>query len=154
MVFEIERKFLLRKIPINIDWDFIYSIKQYYISDYRMRIQTNTKNGEIKWFYTKKTATDNHMVYNEIEREVTYDEFWKYISNRESKIVQKTRYVKYFGDDKLKVEVDDFIGMKLVVAEVELPSVDYNLLLPDFIIHNMLIEVTNYKEFKNKELAI
>lgn len=154
MAYEIERKFLLKKVPTNIDWDFIYEIKQYYVSDYRIRIQTNIKTDEIKWVYTQKTATDDPMVYREIEREITYDDFWKYISNRDSKIVQKTRYVKYFGDDNLKVEVDDFNGMKLVVAEVEIPSVDYHLILPKFVYDNLLIEVTRYNEFKNKRLAV
>ena len=127
MIYEIERKFLLKKVPINIDWDFIFEIKQYYVSDYRIRIQTNKKTDEIKWYYTQKTATDDPMVYKENEKEISYDDFWKYISNRESKIIHKTRYVKYFGDDGLKVEVDDFNGMKLVVAEVEIPSVVFNL---------------------------
>jgi|694.fasta_scaffold37314_8 CYTH domain-containing protein len=154
MVYEIERKFLLKKVPINIDWDFIYDIKEYYVSDYRIRIQTNKKTDEIKWYYTQKTATDDPMVYKENEKEITYDDFWKYISNRESKINNKTRYVKYFGDDELKVEVDDFNGMKLVVAEVEIPSVDFQFELPKYIKDNLILEVTRYAEFKNKRLAV
>lgn len=153
MGFEIERKFLLKKVPTSVSWDFIYDIKQYYISDYRIRIQTNRDTNEIKWFYTKKTATDDPMVYQEIEKEINYDEFWGYIHNRESKIISKTRYVKYFGYENLKVEVDDFNGMKLVVAEIEIPSVDYRLIIPNYIHENLLIEVTRYNEFKNKRLA-
>lgn len=137
-----------------MDWDSIFKIKQYYINDYRIRVLTNTKTKDIKWFFTQKTATDDPMVYKEYEREISYNEFWSYISNRHSNIVQKTRYVKYFGDDNLKVEVDDFYNLKLVIAEVEIPSVDYVLKLPDFIVENMLIEVTNYNEFRNKRLAI
>lgn len=154
MSYEIERKFLLKKVPILNDWDFIYDIKQYYVNDYRIRIQTNTITNEIKWFYTKKTATDDPMVYREYEEEISYNDFWGYIHNRESSIVSKRRYVKYFGDDNLKVEVDDFNGMKLVVAEVEIPSVNYQLVLPEYIHDNLLIEVTRYNEFKNKRLAI
>lgn len=154
MGLEIERKYLLKKVPSNIRWDVIYDIKQYYVSDYRIRIQTNTESGETKWYYNQKTATDDPMVYKEVEREITYEDFWRYISNRDSKIIQKTRYVKYFGDDGLKAEVDDFVGMKLVIAEVEIPSVDYQFDLPKLIKDNLILEVTRYVEFKNRRLAV
>ena len=154
MGLEIERKYLLKRVPTSIKWDSIFEIKQYYVSDYRIRIRTNTMTDETKWFYTHKTATDDPMVYREIEKEITYEEFWKYISNRDSKIIQKTRYVKYFGDDGLKVEVDDFSGMKLVMAEVEIPSVDFQFELPKYIKDNLILEVTRYAEFKNRRLAV
>lgn len=154
MSYEIERKYLLKKVPSNVKWNFIYEIKQYYVSDYRIRIQTNTETGETKWYYNQKTATDDPMVYKEVDREITYDDFWKYISNRESKIIHKTRYVKYFGDDGLKVEVDDFQEMKLVIAEVEIPSVDFQFELPKYIKNDLILEVTRYAEFKNRRLAI
>ena len=154
MGLEIERKYLLKKVPSSIKWDFIYEIKQYYVSDYRVRIQTNIETAETKWYYNQKTATDDPMVYKEVEREISYEDFWRYISNRDSKIIQKTRYVKYFGDDGLKVEVDDFSGMKLVVAEVEIPSVDFQFELPKYVKDNLILEVTRYAEFKNRRLAV
>jgi CYTH domain-containing protein len=62
--------------------------------------------------------------------------------------------VKYFGDDGLKVEVDDFSSMKLVIAEVEIPSVDFQFELPKYIKDNLILEVTRYVEFKNRRLAV
>jgi CYTH domain-containing protein len=74
----------------------------------------------------------------------------KYPGN--AKLLKKIRHVYVDGD--LKWEVDLFMqAATLVIAEVEIPSEDHDLLIPDFITKKMLLEVTAMKQFGNRSLA-
>jgi CYTH domain-containing protein len=41
----------------------------------------------------------------------------------------------------------------LIVAEIEIPTIDYTVEMPDFIKDKLLIEVTGLKQFSNKNLS-
>ncbi len=153
---EIERRFLLKGLPNEIsldDFDDTIRIWQYYLPNgVRLRYQSSNINGS-KYFHTEKTPTDNPMVDIELDYEISELEYHETYNNANGNVksIWKTRYIKYVGD--LKYEIDVFHYQTLTIVEVELPSVDYPLTLPDFIQKNLLLEVTEMRQFKNINLA-
>jgi CYTH domain-containing protein len=167
---EIERRFLLKSIPIpNTDSKLseIQQIHQYYylVDDIwnRVRKIESSVNGD-SYLHTIKTYIDG-ITYEE-ERNITADEFrniYKDMNNGkyESKFLDKTRYIfstsitEDFGDNEIKTlkwEVDAF-NFSLIIAEIEIPETNYQLEIPNFMKKQILCEVTGIQELSNKNLA-
>lgn len=51
-----------------------------------------------------------------------------------------------------KQQVDKFDG-HLIIAEIEIPEQDYEVVIPDYIKKRVIIEVTGIKQFSNKNLS-
>ncbi len=164
---EIERKFLLKKLPILPSGCEIQHIMQYYyLVDniwYRIRkIDSDSHNDSI-FLHTIKTYKDD-ICY---EEEIYYnkDEYLSLIKEihsgkYESRFISKTRYIyntgikaDFEGEIKeIKWEIDTF-NFNLVIAELELPSFDFEIDIPDFIKEIFIYEVTGIKQFSNRVLA-
>lgn len=152
---EIERKFLLKKLPIIAPDDKII-VHQYYLKTKngweRARSYDSLKNGKI-YVHTIKTPVDKFSNIEE-EKELTPSEFVSFIKKCEknnSSFIRKMRYIYEVGD--LKWEVDKFIDLSLIIAEIEIPSEDWDLVIPDFIEKIKLLEVTELKQFSNRSLS-
>lgn len=156
---EIERKFLLKHLPDIAPVDKIDIIQYYYKNTdgvWERARQMDYKTKGKKYVHTVKTRISD-MSNDEQEKELTKSEFLafrrkciKYPGS--SKMLKKTRYV--YADGELKWEVDLFThAATIVVAEVEIPSEDFDLQIPDFIYKKMLLEVTSMKQFGNRSLA-
>jgi CYTH domain-containing protein len=156
---EIERKFLLKGIP-DRNPDEIIKINQWYLKNEegvweRVRSWDSNLNGK-KWIQTIKTRISD-MSNIEDEKEVTEEEFFAFKRKCHSKksqgrFINKERKIYIEGD--LKWEVDIFkSGCQLVIAEIEIPTEDYELSIPDFIDKKSLMEVTGLKQFSNRSLA-
>lgn len=149
---EIERKFLLKRIP-NVTFDANLAIEQYYSSipgnKIRLRRSIDLKTGKEIFYQTKKTFV-KPGVDEEDERILTKEEFTTFFPTMTSKI-SKLRLIKKMKT--VKWEIDVFTGMQLIVAEVELPSEDYKVKLPKFITNELIKEVTGIKEFNNRSLS-
>ena len=131
MAFEIEHKYLVVNDSYKAMATGKVAIRQGYLNrnpDRTVRIRTMGCNG----FLTVKSR--NHGAKRlEFEFEIPFEEAEEILKLAEPGIVEKTRYiVPYEG---LIWEVDEFHGSLngVVVAEVELPSVDYRYNLPPFI---------------------
>lgn len=131
MAFEIEHKYLVVNDSYKAMATGKVAIRQGYLNrnpDRTVRIRTMGRNG----FLTVKSR--NHGAKRlEFEFEIPFEEAEEILKLAEPGIVEKTRYiVPYEG---LIWEVDEFHGSLngVVVAEVELPSVDYRYNLPPFI---------------------
>jgi CYTH domain-containing protein len=158
MGIEIERKFLLKGIP-DIKPTEIIKIKQWYLKVdgiwERARSMDSSLYG-IKWVHTIKTRISQYSNLEE-ERDMTKKEFDDFVkrcksSNQTAKYVSKQRRINQDGD--VKWEVDVFSQKcHIIVAEVEIPSEDYNLVIPEFIEKKNLMEVTGLKQFSNRSLA-
>ena len=73
-------------------------------------------------------------------------------SNKQAKYISKVRHILIIDD--LKWEVDLFLNQTgLIIAEIEIPTLDYPLEIPDFIKENLIMEVTDYKQFSNRSIA-
>ena len=151
---EIERKFLLKAIPL-IYFDKAIMISQVYISDkdaeITERVRFSQEGEVVKCFHTTKKKIDA-MSSEEIEVEITLEEGKNKIEAcANPREVDKVRFIKQVGD--LKWEVDEFRNMDLIIAEIELPSRDTVVELPQEIQDVLIMEVTGMKEFSNSNLA-
>ena len=60
-----------------------------------------------------------------------------------------------YKDGNLKWEIDEFSNdYKLIIAEIEIPTKDYEVVLPDYVKDLVLIEVTGMKPFSNRSLSL
>jgi CYTH domain-containing protein len=156
---EIERKFLLKGLPDKKPTDII-KINQWYLKNdegvwERIRSWDSNTNGK-KWIHTIKTRISD-MSNIEEEKEVTEKEFLAFQRKCHSKINQGRSIIKerrIYIDGENKWEIDLFkSGCQLVIAEVEIPTEDYELAIPEFIEKKNLMEVTGLKQFSNRSLA-
>jgi CYTH domain-containing protein len=156
---EIERKFLLKGIPEKKPNEII-KINQWYLKNEegvweRIRSWDSNLNGK-KWIHTIKTRISD-MSNIEDEKEVSEKEFIAFQRKSHYKLNQGRSIIKerlIYIDGENKWEVDVFkSGCQLVIAEVEIPSEDYDLFIPEFIDKKNLMEVTGLKQFSNRSLA-
>lgn len=146
---EIERKFLVVGKP----WDQyksvkVTTIKQGYISKskkHTVRIRIANKKAMI----TIKGPTKG-MTRSEFEYEIPYDDGIELINMCDGELIDKTRYVvtDEYGQ---KWDIDEFRGINdgLVVAEIEIPSEDTPITLPNWV----ATEVTYDKRYTNVYLS-
>jgi CYTH domain-containing protein len=155
---EIERKFLLKSIP-DIKPTEIIKIKQWYLKVdgiwERARSMESNLYG-IKWIHTIKTRISDSSNIEE-EKDLSKDEFDDFVkrckdSKQNAKYITKQRRI--YPDEELKWEVDVFSQKcHIIVAEIEIPTEDYDLQIPEFIQKKNLLEVTGMKQFSNRSLS-
>ena len=155
---EIERKFLLKSKP-DIKPVEIIKIKQWYLKVdgiwERARSMESNLYG-IKWVHTIKTRISDVSNIEE-ERDLSKKEFEDFVKickspNQTSRYITKERRI--YPDGDLKWEVDVFSQKcHIIVAEIEIPTEDYELQIPEFIQKKNLLEVTGLKQFSNRSLS-
>lgn len=154
---EIERKFLLKRMPDEKPDDVI-TIDQWYLNVNgifeRVR-QRKHKNGKIDWIHTIKEDIDEISKF-ETEKLITIDEYHNFTKkckdpNHEGKYIQKKRHIFKHNNDVW--EVDEFLENKLIIAEIEMPSKDYLVDIPESIKKVIICEVSDKKEFSNQSLS-
>ncbi len=160
---EIEHKFLLRQLP-DIKWDDILMVDQYYQKNPknywdRFRKLESKINKKIHYQHTiKKTIAKG--VNQEIETLLLKEQFEKNVAscysqenNKQAKYLSKIRHI-FYVENGLKWEIDVFLNQNgLIIAELEIPTIDYKIELPSFIKDNLIMEVTEFKQFSNRSLA-
>jgi predicted NAD-dependent protein-ADP-ribosyltransferase YbiA (DUF1768 family)/CYTH domain-containing protein len=175
---EIERRFLLKSIP-PLKYSAEYKIEQYYMpledgkvervrALYTIEGQLTNTFGQVqgdnvvkrKYIHTIKKPTDG-LGMIETERFLDLIEFTLF-KDKSDRAIYKTRYVLPHSNvqptaaDKkhdLKWEIDKFDSMDLAIAEIEIPSEDYELVIPDSIKPYIIMEITGMKQFSNSNLA-
>lgn len=160
---EIERRFLLRGLPTRASGgrDEELFIHQYYlpqtdentIERYRSVMTKDFSNRPTYRYYHTIKKFLGGITCEEIEKEINLNEFTPVIKLYD-RMIQKRRLI-YYTEDGLKWEIDDFEynGDFLVIAEIEIPSEDYDLEIPIWLQDDIIIEVTGMKEFSNSNLA-
>ena len=148
---EIERKFLLRRLPPVLRPDAVLELEQGYLPGERLveRVRrVRDREGE-RFFRTVKGAMGLARV--EIEEEASRELFaalWPLTLGRR---VRKRRYKVRAGE--LVWELDFFLDRELVLAEVELPSEDTPVPIPEWLRPCLVREVTGNPEYQNSNLA-
>lgn len=154
---EIERRFLLKRVPVEISYQPKYEVFQKYSSD-GFRYRRTTEYGvplrepytPIRYYKTHKTTIESGVAIED-EKEITQEEFCNEV-RLEFPFITKKRFV-YRDDSGLKFEIDQFNDMSLVILEVELNDIDQGFSIPDFIKKEIIMEITGIKEFGNRNLA-
>ena len=147
MNIEIERKFLIKKIPGHCKNKV--HIKQYYIHVDDKLVQ------RLRFFDHQKTIISLKencagLSRYEFEYEIPLKDAQKIVSITNSKFIEKIRHIIYF--DSMKWEIDEFLGDNkgLLIAEVELENENQKITLPDWIEN----EVTKQNKYFNYNLAL
>jgi CYTH domain-containing protein/CHAD domain-containing protein len=150
---EIERKFLLRRLPIATADAPSVEIEQGYLPGEKLveRLRRiRYADGAEKWFRTVKAG--NGLVRVELEEEADADlsrAMWQLTQGRR---LLKRRYSIRQSDD-LVWEVDEFLDRELVLAEIELPTPNTVFELPPWLQDVLDREVTHEPQYSNARLA-
>ena len=157
---EIERKFLLKAMPDVLPTEVV-KIDQFYFKNKegvweRVRQWNSNLYGK-RWIHTIKTKISDFS-NEEVEKDITkleYEEFKKGCRENKSnsRYIKKERWI--YPDGDLYWEVDIFKDKcHIIIAEIEIPTEDYDLKIPEFINKKLLMEVTGLKQFTNRSLSI
>ena len=157
---EIERKFLLKAMPDVLPTEVV-KIDQFYFKNKecvweRVRQWNSNLYGK-RWIHTIKTKISDFS-NEEVEKDITkleYEEFKKGCRENKSnsRYIKKERWI--YPDGDLYWEVDIFKDKcHIIIAEIEIPSEDYDLNIPEFISKKTLLEVTGQKLFSNRSLSV
>jgi CYTH domain-containing protein len=148
---EIERRFLLKKIP-KTKWDQEYSISQYYIQDgdtvKRLRFTVDINRKETIEYLHKIQKGVGEFV--EVHEDINQSDAYQLV-NTAFKVVNKVRRI--VNHNGLKFEVDKIDGIELVLLEVELDDINQGIVFPPIIEEQIIMEVTGIRELSNANLA-
>ncbi len=148
---ELELKFLvkseeLKKIIVqSVDRKII--TQGYLFGSMNFRVRNTIENDTKKSHITIKSDRDG-IERDEFEYEIPYEEGIILLEKFCNATVYKTRYIVYAGKGgKDKWEVDDFHGKNagLVIAELEVPRLDYDVHIPDWAAY--WVEGSNGKKY-------
>lgn len=150
---EIERKYLLRELPDLPDHSGrrALEIEQGYIpgKKVRERIRRVREGGRGRWYRTVKLGLGLERL--EFEDETTadiFDALWPLTAGHR---IRKRRHAVPEGE--LIWEVDQFLDRDLVLAEVEIPSAETPVTVPDWLAPHVVREVTGEPAYQNSALA-
>jgi CHAD domain-containing protein/CYTH domain-containing protein len=152
---EIERKYLLRDLPRDlpaVDGAVeTAEIHQGWLPGdaVRERLRRVDANDTARFYRTIKVGTG--IARLELEDETDADLFETLWPLTEGRRVRKRRHK--VRDGERQWEIDEFLDRDLVLAEVELPSTDAAVELPEWLRPHVVREVTGEAEYKNENLA-
>jgi CYTH domain-containing protein len=140
---EIERKFLLDRIPEDVSSRVLIRQGYIYKGESELRIRVDDKHATLTYKGGRSGAT---RVEKEIQ--IPYEDGERMLRDCSDQII-KTRHFVHHGD--LLWEVDEFHGEHegLLLAEVELTSEDQNVEIPEWV----GMEVTHDQKYYNSNLA-
>ncbi|OFO56040.1 hypothetical protein HMPREF3027_02230 [Porphyromonas sp. HMSC077F02] len=151
---EIERKFLLKPGASLPESDEVLNIQQSYVAKGEGREGTSVRvrlvNMEEAFLTIKQASRENLAVRSEFEYPIPVEDALEIMALSPFTKVVKQRHIIMIGENKWEVDffLEDNEG--LIVAELELPSVDTEVELPEWIGE----EVTNDKRYLNNYLAV
>ncbi len=149
---EIERKFLLREAPARALTASGVRIAQGWLPGEQLRERLRRSvhaDGRVQWTRTVKVGTGISRVEVEEPTEpMLFETLWPLTSAAR---IEKVRYA--VPDGAFVWEIDVFLDRGLVLAEVELPSVDTLVTLPDWLAPHVIRDVTGESEYVNANLA-
>jgi CYTH domain-containing protein len=150
MSLEIERKYLVNRLPFSLESLTGTTINQGYVIVSADGIELRVRQRQARFFQTIKIGEG--VSRTEIEIELAQDQFDRMWPHTKGRRVSKTRYSMPLGNHM--AEVDRFEGelAGLLLVEVEFASLDDSRRFapPDW----FGLEVTEDKRYQNKHLAV
>ena len=159
MAYEIERKFLIKKLPVDtfikmgaevkeIEQSFLLSSEEFPVR----RIRKVVKGEEVRYYFTLKRPAGGEFSREEIEQEITANQYLGLQKERDLSLrtIVKTRYV--IRGEIYEYEIDRFpFFSDFDLMEIELPSEKAAYSIPKEI--EVIKEVTTDFRFTNLALA-
>jgi len=148
---EIERKYLLSALPPEVTAHPHERIAQGYVPGHKLheRVRRIETDNAIRLVRTVKLG--HGVVRIEVEEETTPSIFESLWALTDGKRVRKIRYRVPAGE--LVWEIDAFEDRELFLAEIELPSEDTVVTIPEWLAPYVVREVTHDREYLNLSLA-
>jgi CHAD domain-containing protein/CYTH domain-containing protein len=148
---EIERKYLLRKLPKEARGAPVAEIEQGYLPGTVLieRIRRVKSSDGVRYVRTVKTGAG--LVRTELEETCDLATFKAMWPLTKGKRIRKRRY--RLADAGHVWELDEFLDRRLVLAEVELTSARDEVVLPDWLSRCAVREVTADPEYLNHTLS-
>jgi len=148
---EIERKFLLARVPDHVHRHESVEIEQGWLSGaHPVRLRRERSATGVRLLRTEKRGHGAARI--EREAELAPDEFDVLWPATAARRVSKRRWRVTVG--AFCWEIDDFRDRTLALAEVELPAIDIPLTLPDWLAPCVVREVTDDPDYLNVNLAV
>lgn len=148
---EIERKYLLQKLPLEAKSAPFVEIEQGYLPGKALVERLRKQQGPAGVRYLRTVKLGSGLVRTEVEEEATFAVFKAMWPLTKGKRLRKKRY--QLADAGHVWEIDEFSDRKLVLAEVELTSARDEVEIPDWLARCMVREVTDEAEYLNHTLA-
>ncbi len=148
---EIERKFLLKKMPETMPESTAVMIEQGYLPGERLVERLRAVQVGRRRTYLRTVKVGAGLVRTELEEETSAEMFQSMWPLTKGKRLTKRRYRVPNG--QLTWEIDEFTDRPLVLAEVELPSADTDVEIPDWLKPFVDREVTGEVAYLNSTLA-
>ncbi|MFK7985196.1 MAG: CHAD domain-containing protein [Sandaracinaceae bacterium] len=148
---EIERKYLLSTVPPEVHNHPFVEIDQGYLPGSRIteRVRRTRREDGEKLVRTVKYGRTLRRI--ELQEKLTPEVFGTFWRLTEGRRVEKRRYIVPAGE--LVWEVDVFSDRDLVLAEIELPSEDTEVVLPAWLAPHVVRDVTDEPDYLNVHLA-
>jgi CHAD domain-containing protein/CYTH domain-containing protein len=148
---ETERKFLLRQLPETAQEVPVVEIEQGWLPGTRVveRWRKVRASGEPICYRTVKSGQGLTRV--ELEEKTSrelFEHIWPLTEGR--RVVKRRRRIPAEG---VTWEIDEFLDRELVLAEVELPSEEAMVEVPEWLKPYVVREVTGDPEYSNRKLA-
>ena len=148
---EMERKYLLHALPEQVATVRAVDVDQGWLPGSRLQERVRRVTGRDGTRFYRTVKFGRGLSRLEVEEETTAEVFEQLWPLTESRRVQKRRY--YVTDGAFTWEVDEFLDRSLVLAEVELPSPDTDVPIPEWMAGVLDREVTGEAEYLNVNLA-
>jgi len=148
---EIERKYLLRALPERAAAAESVDVEQGWLPGERLLERLRRTSGTDGDRFSRAVKLGRGLSRIEVEEETSPELFAALWPLTESRRVRKRRY--FVPEGSLTWEVDDFQDRDLVLAEVELPSTDTEVPVPDWLAAVLDREVTGDPAYVNVNLA-
>ena len=151
MPVEIERKWLLSALPPRVLDVTPATLQQGYLPGESLveRIRSTSTGEGTHWVRTVKLGRG--MARIEVEEDATDDLGAALFALTPGRRVTKLRYAMPEG--LLTWEIDHFTDRDLVLAEVELPTEETQVVIPSWLAPYIVRDVTDEREFTNWQLA-
>lgn len=148
---EVERKYLLHRLPSEMPESRLERIEQGYLPGERLveRVRRVREGRRVKHFRTVKGGKGVARI--ELEEACGPALFAALWPLTEGKRVFKRRHL--IADGARVWAIDEFLDRDLVLAEIELPSPETEVALPVWLAPHVMREVTEEREFVNAVLA-
>ncbi len=162
---EIERTWLMRKMPDMPDdkWTDVIYIQQFYVEhegrSCRLRYSYDAKGNALcdaglqgrllacELIWKERVGVghnkEHHLSIGENEAEE--------LKHKATRAIDKVRWVYEYNG--LRFEIDCFESAVLVKLEVEVPTMDTIVIMPEFIEKNIICELTGVPGFDNYHIA-
>ncbi len=157
---EIERTYLLERLPDFPPDVLVYRLEQGYLPDPSNADQDNPVEGRLRRtvkadgsvIYTHTIKRGMGFIRQETERTISQQEFDHLWPRTAGRRLSKTRYFVTVGEHLWAI--DDFDDLDVVMAEVELPSPQTAVTLPDWLTACLVRDVTEEPEYRSYSLAV